>query len=439
MALYPAIKDIVDRKEKDGKGNAGLWFVTLTVRTCEWKDLHKRIDELNKSWRNIYIQMKKTKNKAYVNGMRKLEINPNPKVKKPKTHKDYMYHAHYHVLIQGKNNAYELKRRWLKMHSNAGEGGQKVLPFDTTKGSLVEFLKYISKPVVSGEKEDEKAAGLKKENTFKSEGRRIAMGYIYDCLIGRRTVFSYGTVSRKKKVEQSYNEKGEAMSMFGWQFFDAWNSLEKEIKEIEDQLKKEKKDINIKELKKRKGGLEGQKRRIMTFLCGEGFKASRPIEETVWRFVNGNYINEITGDLLCAEEDVKEAALSGASKKTKAKRLDMYEAGLACVKKGNKNVEQLKKKAEEEKKKQQAIDREYVDHTKPRPVIQTNVFDKQPSDVEIPEKPLTLKDYDDVYFKDEWHRYKFLKSKGFDVKYREIRPMIQGDTWVHPKKEKDSA
>ena len=290
MSLYPSVKAIVDSKVGDKKRNAGLWFVTLTVPTCEAHELGDRLDELRKGWRNMYTQMKKERSKAYVNGLRKLEINPNPKKGiKPKGHTDYMYHAHFHVLIQGKGNAYELKRRWLKLFPLARKWSQDVRPFDYEKGTLIELLKYLSKPTV----ESDKKQGIKKESSFKSNSRRKAMAFIYDKLIGRRTIFSYGTVKRSDKFKPIINDDGQIVFKRG----DAFERV------FDDSTKQ-------------------QQERILNYLDGHKSKASKPLAQTIWNFINGHYVNDLTGDKLCDESDVKAAAIAGGEKKLRYYELE---------------------------------------------------------------------------------------------------------------------
>ena len=325
MALFPSVKKIIEMKVRDPKHNAGLWFVTLTLPTCEASELPERLALLQKSWRNMYIQMKKTRNKAYVNGIRKLEINPTPKSwVTPKAHTDYKYNAHLHVLIQGKGNADELQRRWLQMHPDANKGAQDIRKFDDKKGSLVEMLKYLTKPLIG----EDKRKGIKKESSYRSDARRKAMAFIYDSLIGRRIIFTYGKVRRAAKFELFFNEEGKLMFTQGKEYVDVFNDCD-----------------------------ERQKRRILNHLDGQKAKASRPLAETLWHFVNGHYVNDETGEKLCSEKDVAEAA---AAKGKRALHNYVYEKQMRRMRvlKGgeeslDKQLARMEKKEEQRKKKHQ--------------------------------------------------------------------------------------
>ena len=274
MALFPSIHEICEANRRDPKTNPRLWFVTLTLPTCEASELLDRIDHLQKEWRISYNSLKKDTCKGYVNGLRKLEINPRPKIKRPKTHTDFKYHAHLHVLIQGRNNALYLRRKWLGRHPEAAKWAQDIRPFDQEKGSLVELLKYLAKPVTTNDPSDSKAY-------YK------AVGHIYDKLMGRRTIFSYGSVKAADKDEfyGMIDERGQVVFKKGGKFLEAL-----------------------------KTATEGQQERIKAFLGEEKAEASRPIAESVWNFVNGHYVNALTQEQLCSEADVKAAAAAGGEK-----------------------------------------------------------------------------------------------------------------------------
>lgn len=319
MTLFPSIKQIVDANKRDPKNHASLWFVTLTVPTCTYDKLPERINELQGKFREVYKRMKDKESKAYFNAIRKLEVNPNPiPGKKAVDHTDYMYHAHLHVLIQGLGNANELRRRWLKECPNARKWSQSVIPFDRENGTLEELLKYISKPVVSTDKESRsnnpREVGMAKESTWKSQARRKAMVYIYDCLKGRRTIFSYGTIKKKPfDFKMLHNEAGELLTPAGYQYFKAADSLTAELAYL-NSLEGSGSAAD----KNKIASLERQLRRIENYLYGESAEASRPLQNTLWEFINGHYVDKSTGEQMAPESDVEQAAKAQGKKQHKA-------------------------------------------------------------------------------------------------------------------------
>lgn len=296
MAYYPSINRIVKNHKRDKNNNAKLWFVTLTLPTCEADELPKRLDVFQKDFRKIYNQMKKNCNKAYCNGLRKLEINANIKegikVRDATKHTDFMYHPHLHVLMQGEKNAYFLRNKWLDFHPEANIGANDVTKFDhdqSQSGMLCEILKYIAKPVIDG------------MGPFASRGYNRARAYIYDCLIGRRTIFSYGTVKKAKKFT-----------------FDLVNGVKVKWEDDEYQMAWEESDNVMQE-------------RLVKFMSEEGQKASRSLEYSFFKFLKGVYVEAETGELLCSEKDiidsVKEAdEIAKVRKKKKQEREKKREA-----------------------------------------------------------------------------------------------------------------
>jgi len=276
MSLYPSIHEICEANRRQPKMNPRLWFVTLTLPTCEASELNNRLTHLQKEWRIMYNELKKDSSKGYVNGLRKLEINANPKKKKPETYTDFRYHAHLHVLIQGRGNAQFLRRKWLERHPEAKKWAQDIRPFDQEKGSLVELLKYLAKPVTATDLGSKRA-------------HYQANAFIYDQLRGRRTIFSYGSIKRANKLEAYFDRDGHIT-----------------IK-VDDKVTKAFETSSDK-----------HRERIMTFLNGHKAKASRPLAETIWHYVNGHYVNDLTRERLCSEEDVREAAAAGGKDGLKA-------------------------------------------------------------------------------------------------------------------------
>ena len=341
MAFYPSVNKIIQAHKRDKDYNAKLWLVTLTLPTCEAWELVDRILHVQDEWRYMYKYLKHDDTKGYVNGLRKLEINPNPKkeVLMPLKHTDYMYHAHLHILIQGRGNAYALRNMWLRRHPEASKKAQHVIPFnvdDSKGGVLCELLKYLAKPVVSSDR------------LFASRATNQALAFIYDKLRGRRTIFSYGTVKKAKKFKM-HVVNGEVVIQHNDKYEQAFSDSSKKMQE-----------------------------KLVRYINNEKAKASRPLGESIFKWFNGMYVEQNTGELLCTEQDiidsVKETDAAASERKRKKKKqgqatkMNAYYAERAQFKKAhgmtvgkgkNKQTlealdEKIKRVSEEQKEKEKA-------------------------------------------------------------------------------------
>ncbi len=114
------------------------YFVTLTKQTVSAADLPDSIKLMGETWRTIVNDRYGRKRKIV--GVRKAEctIRPNDK-----------YHYHFHVVIEGKENADWLVGRWLSvMGKLADPKAQDIRVAD--KKSLKELFKYFTKLTVKG-------------------------------------------------------------------------------------------------------------------------------------------------------------------------------------------------------------------------------------------------------------------------------------------------
>ena len=124
------------------------YFVTLTVETVYGKKLRDRISKMGKVWRKIAnsAAMRIIDNKARgtigsnFKGLRKLEVTYNAK--------DDKYHPHYHIVIEGKENAKYLVKRWVDIWQKEGVKciwtSQDIRKAD--EKTLLELFKYSWKP-----------------------------------------------------------------------------------------------------------------------------------------------------------------------------------------------------------------------------------------------------------------------------------------------------
>ena len=114
------------------------YFVTLTKQTVEAVGLADSIKLMNATWRTIVNDRYGRKQK--IKGVRKAEctIRPNDK-----------YHYHFHVIVEGKENAEWLVNRWLAVMGDlAKPDAQDIRVAD--RGSLKELFKYFTKLTAKG-------------------------------------------------------------------------------------------------------------------------------------------------------------------------------------------------------------------------------------------------------------------------------------------------
>lgn len=110
-------------------------MVTLTVRNCVGADLPATLGEMVKAFASCTRSIRRTSGFA-VTALRKVECTYN-------VHED-TYHPHYHVIINGKEQAELLRNLWLRRFSDRTElAGQDVRPCG--EGSLQELFKYFTK------------------------------------------------------------------------------------------------------------------------------------------------------------------------------------------------------------------------------------------------------------------------------------------------------
>ena len=152
-------------------------FVTLTARTMSGKLLKGRIDEMIKLWQNI-VDYNQKFIKYKLKGVRKLELTYNMETQR--------YHPHFHLILNGEEEAEWVVSAWLKRHKRrATREAQDIRPAD--ERSLVELFKYFSK------------------FSYKTkEGRKWLPAEVLDHMVNvmyhRRTLQSFGTM---KKVSET--------------------------------------------------------------------------------------------------------------------------------------------------------------------------------------------------------------------------------------------
>lgn len=106
------------------------YFVTLTRPTCYAHELPEQIKRMGEAFRKI----KRRHKFRQVKGLRKAECTIRPHGK---------YHYHFHVIIEGKENAEYLIKEWLKLNPESKPRPQDMRPIDCK--SMVELFKYFTK------------------------------------------------------------------------------------------------------------------------------------------------------------------------------------------------------------------------------------------------------------------------------------------------------
>jgi hypothetical protein len=149
-------------------------FVTLTKQTVLGSDLPGSIAFMGESWRKIAnLARGKRYGRIDFKGIRKAECTIRPSDR---------YHYHFHLIIEGKENAQWLISQWLRlMGDQATLDAQDMRQAD--KRSYVEIFKYATKLLCSSKDA---------ERGFLPFDR---MDVIFQALSGKRTFQPFGGVS----------------------------------------------------------------------------------------------------------------------------------------------------------------------------------------------------------------------------------------------------
>lgn len=181
-------------------------FVTLTARIVNEKQLKPRLTEMQKIWRKItnYAQ----KDKIQLNGIRKTECVI------AKNHPD-KYHPHYHIIIEGKQNAEYIKKQWLKKWQNAYKTDRGIISikaqsvlksYGNIENSALEIFKYLT-PMAHQHKTKK---GL---TTYKHDNPKM-LDVIYNALHNSRSIQPFGNVKTlisTKTDEELIQESAETI------------------------------------------------------------------------------------------------------------------------------------------------------------------------------------------------------------------------------------
>lgn len=153
------------------------YFVTLTRPTVKANGLPEQIDFMTKTFRRI----KSRKKMRNVDMLRKEECTLRP---------FGYYHFHFHVIVDGKENAEYLLTEWLKLNPESVRRAQDCKPFE--KGKEIELFKYFTKLIAKD----------KNNKTCRLDYRRLDVVFL--ALRGRRTFQNYGNV---RAVNEEINDE----------------------------------------------------------------------------------------------------------------------------------------------------------------------------------------------------------------------------------------
>ena len=161
------------------------YFVTLTIPNVREESLRKTIDEMLDSFRNSQRAIKR---KHVFKGVRKLEVTYN--------YGRNDYHGHFHVVVDGINQALLLRDEWLNRNPTAKSIAQDVRKCN--EGTLKEVFKYSMKILAS--------------DNDKSRDPHLhphAVDVIVNALHKRRTYQNFGFKLKKEFDEDDFD--GEAL------------------------------------------------------------------------------------------------------------------------------------------------------------------------------------------------------------------------------------
>ena len=162
---YPVIMEEVQDRQ----------FVTLTLPNVQGQRLRQVIKEMILNFQRIKHKML-VRDQVKIKGIRKIEVTYNP------SRNDF--HPHFHLIIEGKDQAKQLLQEWLIRYPKAVDQAQDVRPAD--HNSIIELLKYTAKLI-------------HKDDYTKLDDGRIEIGIhaqaldtIFQALYRKRTYQGFG-------------------------------------------------------------------------------------------------------------------------------------------------------------------------------------------------------------------------------------------------------
>jgi hypothetical protein len=172
------------------------FFVTLTQgpRVSAMK-LEKTIATMTVNFKNCMEVLRKRKKNLV--GFRKIEVTYSTK--------EGTYHPHFHVLVDGEEEAYWLVSEWLKRNPKASPKAQDVRKWE--KGDLNEVFKYLTK-------------------FFDKEGNPIPTDAMYNLVIAmdkKRSFQTFGNFAKGIQEVNDVNKELNPIAMDIQQGYYQWN------------------------------------------------------------------------------------------------------------------------------------------------------------------------------------------------------------------------
>lgn len=175
-----------------------LYFVTLTQKTVLLEDLSEQLNTMQNIFRTICENNRKKRKRGTTTtklvGIRKLECTYN--------FKSNHYHPHYHILMDSKEGAEELRNQWLVRNPTAKSIAQDIRQADNQ--SMMELFKYMTK-VVS------KASNGSQRKIYYN-----ALDNIFTALRGRRTLQPFGFKIPGGKTQIKDVDNSEVIAILKW-------------------------------------------------------------------------------------------------------------------------------------------------------------------------------------------------------------------------------
>lgn len=171
-------------------GLSDLTMLTLTIPSVKADQLPSAYKMMVESFRRITRNIKKNYPQNSVIGFRAYECNYNSK-------KD-TFNPHFHILMQGKTNAFLIKNLWLDQIKGASYKAQDVQSANSS--ALIEIVKYVCKGVV-------------KEQFYPQ-----AMDCIFRSLRGKKVFETFGI----KKLNLDMNTINKTVIDFKTSDVDVW-------------------------------------------------------------------------------------------------------------------------------------------------------------------------------------------------------------------------
>lgn len=112
------------------------YFVTLTIPNVEEQRLKQTIEGMTKTFAIIQRSVER-KHKNKLRGLRKIECTISKRYGN--------YHPHFHMIIEGKQQAQDFHNEWLKRYPKARKRGQDIRK--ANEGTIQELFKYFTKLV----------------------------------------------------------------------------------------------------------------------------------------------------------------------------------------------------------------------------------------------------------------------------------------------------